>query len=272
MSQLLLPDGASSSRITDIMSGPAGKTQPAQERESAQVEVKDLRELEFIEAAAIIESEEEKRYQPKVDVNAVQTMRVRHHQIARLLAMGHKPAEIARVMSCAPATIANLERSPAFQALLLEYMNMLDKNAVETVTRMQVLRNLTVDELTERMAQPAKAQSIKASELVEIMKATSDRTGLGPSSTTKTILNGALSVADIRAIKTMAPAGTARIIDVLPDRADAGLRLNPYRQEEKSWNEPGPEDGACLRAPDREVDQTGDLITDIVSSVVGIHR
>ncbi|MBA4274979.1 MAG: hypothetical protein C0436_04930 [Alphaproteobacteria bacterium] len=268
MTQLLLPDGASSARISELMTAPVGESKGllVEGKEGRVLEIVGVVKLEGVEAAAILEGAEEKKYQPKVDVNAVGTMRIRHHQIARLLAMGHKPAQIARVMDCAAATINNLERSPAFQALLMEYMGMLDKNAVDTVTRMKVLNNLTIDELTNRMTDPGKAQSIKVSELVEVVKATSDRTGLGVTTKSQVQLNGALSVHDIRAIKLSSPTGPSRVFDVVQDYPDAGLC------EEPPGDESGAEERFGLRAPDREGVESGDLIEDIVSAVVGIRR
>jgi hypothetical protein len=234
------------------------------------MEIVNLEALEGIEAASLVEQAQELPYKPKIDSNNVQIMRVRHHQIARLLAMGYTPAKIARVMDCSAPTIANLEKSPAFQALLMEYMNVLDVAAVDTVTRMRVLGNLTVDELTNRMADPAKAQALKTSDLVEVVKLTADRTGLGPQSSKSVTLNGALSAADIRSFKAAAPAPSSRIFEVHQDRPDAGLCIDTDREEVSQGNDSDAEGGIVLRAPDRKVDEERDLIADIVLTVAGI--
>lgn len=151
------------------------------------------------------------------------TVRVRHHAIARLLAAGRKKSEIAELMGASPATLSVLERSPAFQALTLEYMNLMDKAAVESHTRLKILGNLGMDELTERLA--SKPGSIKTSEVLEIVKVAADRTGMGPTSKQVT-LNGRISPADLRAIKAAqvgTPAENAEGIDLGGAGADPGV-------------------------------------------------
>lgn len=269
MNQLVLPGGSTSSRITDVMTKPAeASVGLVSAVESGPVPViSEIEELEGVEAAAIIEAAEETRYRPKVDTNAVQVMRARHHQIARLLAAGHKPAAVGRIMDCSPTTIANLEKSPAFQALLIEYMAMLDEAAVETVTRMRVLANLTVDELTARVVDPTKAKEVKTGDLIEVVKMAADRSGLGPSSTQKVVVNGALSVADIRAIKatpSISQAPAARVFDVGEDGGDTAVR-------DECEAEGGAEAGDQLRAPDREAAEVGDFIDNLIVGVVPVR-
>lgn len=272
---LILPDGSTSARITDLMKG---TSEQARElipvaTQSAEIKVVSVEAMQGVEAAAILEQAEAIAYRPKVDTNAVQTMRVRHHAIARLLAMGTKPAEIGRIMDCSATTISNLEKSPAFQALLVEYMNMLDGQSIETVTRMRLLGNLGIDELTERLAQPAKAAQIKTPDLVEIVKLTADRTGLGPSSNKVVQLNGALSPADIRAFKAMAPPSAPRIIEISPETSEtSGLRIDSDGEEVPQRDDLSAEDGVSLRAPDREVDETRDLIDNLILGMAGVGR
>jgi hypothetical protein len=263
---LLLPDGSTSTRITDLMTGPAANSEHLipTATPSAPMEIIGLESLEPIEAAALLEQAQELPYKPKIDTNNIQVMRVRHHQIARLLAIGHKPAQIARIMDCSATTINNLEKSPAFQALLMEYMNTLDKAAIDTVTRMRVLGALTLDELTSRIADPARARDVKVSDLVEVVKLTADRTGNGPQSSKSVTLNGALSAADIRAFKAAAPPTGPRVFEVSEDGGNSGLCVDTEEPDNDT------EVGASLRAPDREVAEERDLIADIVLSVVGI--
>lgn len=270
---LTLPDGSTSTRITDLMKGPASGSVPLipTNVQSAAMSIVSIEQMQGVEAASILEQAEATAYRPKVDTNAVQTMRVRHHQIARLLAMGKTPAAIGRIMDCSGATISNLEKSPAFQALLMEYMAMLDQNSIETVTRMRVLGNLGIDELTQRLAEPAKARDFKTNDLIEVIKLTADRTGLGPTSNKVVQLNGALSPADIRAFKAVAPPSPTRMFEVGPTVIEASsLRIDSDGAEVPQGDDADPEAGIELRAPDREVAGVGDFIDNLILNVVRI--
>jgi hypothetical protein len=201
--QLILPGGASSQKFSEIVRKPAavvlaeGDAPPTM----GVVEVatiNSVRPLEKIEAQSLIQQEDNRKTLPKVPLDAAGVMRTRHHAIARLLAAGRTKAEVGRIVGCAPATLSLLERSPAFQALLLEYMNMLDKSAIETQTKLKIMNSLGVDELTHRLL--TNTENLKTTEILDIVKIASDRTGLGPTSKNVT-LNGRISPADIRALK-----------------------------------------------------------------------
>lgn len=202
--QLVLPGGATGTRLSDVLTKPAavalreGDGAPETLEDNSSVEVMGVRSLEPIEAKVLAAEEDGRRRAPKVPLDAADKMRVRHHAIARLMAVGRKPAEIARIMDVSPASIAMLERSPAFQALLLEYMNMADKEAIDSYVRLKVLGNLGIDALTQKVVESP--GDFKPGELVKLVEMAADRTGLGPTSKQVT-LNGQLTPADIRALK-----------------------------------------------------------------------
>lgn len=165
----------------------------------------DVRVLTEVEAQVLAQRQIGTKPRAATSSYTTDTVKVRHHAIARLLAAGHKKADITRIMGVGNAVLAVLERSPAFQALVLEYMNMMDKHAIESHTRLKILGNLGIDELTERLA--SKPSTIKTGEVLEIVKLAADRTGLAPTSK-QVVLNGRISPADIRALKA-AKNGTA---------------------------------------------------------------
>jgi hypothetical protein len=205
--QIVTPNGMSLSRLDEHMLVPASEMldqgNVPRVAQSGPSELLDVRVLSEVEAQTLAQRAMGVKVRGATTA-LTETVRVRHHAIARLFAAGRKKSEIAEIMGCGSATLAILERSPAFQALTLEYMNMMDKASVESYTRMKILGNLGMDELTERLA--TRPSTIKTSEVLEIVKVSADRTGLAP--TTKQVtLNGRISPADLRAIKA-AKAGT----------------------------------------------------------------
>lgn len=276
--QMVLPGGATGTRITDVLDRPAmvaleaGDAPPETiEDNSPPPEVLGVRALEPAEARLLVAAEDGRRHAPKVPLDAADKMRVRHHAIARLLAAGRKPAEIARIMDVTPTSISMLERSPAFQALLLEYMNAMDKEAIDSYTRLKVLNHLGIDELTDRLLN--KAEEFKPAELLKLVEVTSDRTGLGPTSKQVT-LNGQLTPADIRALKSQ-PQPVVIEASTIEDRdGEAGGYASVCGGEEGA--EPPPKGRSELREESAQAAAaraagSDDLISDLVG-VLGLER
>jgi hypothetical protein len=198
--QVVLPSGATTHRLDEHMRVPASALlaagnipQVGAKQQSALLGVRPLAEAEATALAMNAVGAK-----PRGAANLTESIRVRHHAIARLIAAGRKKSEIMNIMGVAASTLSQLERSPAFQALVLEYMNMMDKESVESYTRLKIIGNLGMDELTRRLAEQPTA--IKTSEVLEIVKTAADRTGMGPTSKQVT-LNGRISPNDLRAIK-----------------------------------------------------------------------
>ncbi len=197
--------GATTHRLDELLRRPASEVLARGERPptagtTAPVEILGLRPLDIPEAQALLMRLEGEDV--RAAVNLTEKVRIRHHAIARLMAAGKKRSEVSEIIGVSSATLAILERSPAFQALLLEYMNMLDAEAVDAFQRLQIVGNLGIDELTDRIT--TRPTTFKNSEVLELVKLAADRTGLGP--TTKQVtLNGRLSPADIRAVKAARP-------------------------------------------------------------------
>lgn len=266
--QLILPGGSSSLRFNEVARKPAsvllaeGDLPP--EATHDPITVKAVRELDLVEAASIIEQEDSRRVLPKVPLDAAGVMRTRHHAIARMLAAGAKHAEVARAVGTTPTSVSLLLRSPAFQSLLLEYMAMMDKAAVDSRAKLEVLNSLGIDELITRLASPAVAEKLKTSEVLEIVKTASDRTGLGP--TTKTVsLNGRISPADIRALKdaqVVLEAEPSEWVDAGGDDTSAELCGGPSEP-----GEPGEEAGEGAGNASRRGLSTDDDLTDLVAAL-----
>lgn len=203
--QVVQAGGATTHRLDELLRRPASEVLARGERPpvagtSAPVEIMGLRPMDIPEAQALLMRLEGEDVRSAV--NLTEKVRIRHHAIARLMAAGKKRSEVSEIVGVSAATLAILERSPAFQSLLLEYMNMLDAEAIDAYQRLQIVGNLGIDELTDRIT--SRPTTFKNSEVLELVKLAADRTGLGP--TTKQVtLNGRLSPADIRAVKATRP-------------------------------------------------------------------
>jgi hypothetical protein len=196
--QIVLSSGATTHRLDEHLRVPASMVVGTIPKvgERVESELISVRPLAESEAAAIAMAAVGAK--PRGPVNLTDSIRIRHHAIARLMAAGRKKAEIARIMDVSVSTLSQLERSPAFQALMLEYMNMMDRESIESYTRLKIIGNLGMDELTRRLTE--QPMTIKTSEVIEIVKTSADRTGLGPT-TRQVTLNGRISPNDLRAIK-----------------------------------------------------------------------
>lgn len=111
--------------------------------------------------------------------SSVKTLRTRHHEIARLLAMGYKQVEVAAMIGTTGAAIWVLLQNPAFQDLLSQYMARRDAEAVSLQSRVEMVAHDAVDKLQELLD--------KDDELTPafVLKATTellDRAGVGPTS------------------------------------------------------------------------------------------
>ena len=198
-------------------------------------------------------------------ISLTENVRVRHHAIARLIAAGRRKSEIHQIMGVSQGTLSILERSPAFQALVLEYMNMMDKQSIESYTRLKIVGNLRLDELTDRLTTAPK--SIKTSEVLELVKLAADRTGMGPTSKQVT-LNGRISPADLRAIKSaqgMSPAENAGETADGGTGGEAGVCLELEIDTDA-------EDGEEFRALAHEMVTPADEVTDLITDLGEIFR
>lgn len=232
----------------------------------AAVEILEIIVLTSLEVLPFIA--EEKPFQAPFD--AADRIRARHHAIARLLAAGNTPAQIAELLNCSAQTVRNLERSPAFAALLAEYMGMMDAAAVDQKMRLVALSGVATDALTDRIINSP--GDFKPQELVEVAKMGLDRTGFGPSSTSKVTLNGALSAADIRAF-TQAPPQLYEATDAdWTEVGRASVRGPAVRAVEEA-SECSAEAGALVPEDDAEGggEAGGGLVGDL-GSVLGPKR
>jgi hypothetical protein len=182
--------------------------------------------------------------------STVRTMRLRHHQVARLRAAGMSAAQIAPLVDMTPMGVTLLLGSPAFQNLLIAYMSEFDKAAQDFKRRLEVTAGAAINELHDRLVQTP--ESFNNETLRRTVETLTDRIGHGP--TSKVVSTSlALTPADIRALRAglqpatiqaapLGPAEESHRGEGLGGRAAAGEILD-------ARSDSGPEEGAPISGP-----------------------
>ena len=109
----------------------------------------------------------------------------RHHRVAQLLASGMEPGRVSVLTNMGQATISILQTDPLFCELLEYYASQVDDEFRTVVEEMAELHTEVVEEIRGRLED--NPNSFTISQLTELMKAVSDRTGNGPTSTSKSL-------------------------------------------------------------------------------------
>lgn len=109
---------------------------------------------------------------------AAEHMRTTHHAIARMLAAGLKPPEIARETNSHVQTIYKLQDSPAFQELLVHYQQEADRQAFDLSSKIALLAEESIDALLDSVRDSEAPPS--ADDLRKIAMGAADRAGYSP--------------------------------------------------------------------------------------------
>lgn len=158
--------------------------------------------------------------------NRVQTFRDSHHRVARLIAAGFRPAEVAEATGYSLGTVAHFKKDPAFQELMASYR----PDAIE------VIRDATAEYEGLLIANRAKAERkiadrlddedddrITTRDLITIARDAADRTGVGKRTTNVNINIGlARDLEDAQARRAR-----AKTIDNVPS-SPAALSMPAY--------------------------------------------
>ena len=117
---------------------------------------------------------------PELGVSAPPLMKLRdaHHFVARLLAEGRRPVEVALITGRCQSNISILQNDPAFKELIEVYRT--EKNAVylDVHQRLATLGLTAVAELQERLED--KPESFTNPQLLDLVTETMDRTEAPP--------------------------------------------------------------------------------------------
>lgn len=105
----------------------------------------------------------------------------RHHTVARMLASGLKPGEVAVATGYDAARISILQQTPAFRDLVAFYSDAKDHIFADTFQQLAGLAKDVVLELRDRLED--RPEEFTNGMLLEIATKTLDRSGHGPTST-----------------------------------------------------------------------------------------
>ena len=101
-----------------------------------------------------------------------------HHSVARCLAAGMKPGQVALVTGYSASRISILQNDPAFQALVQDYRTEAKSVFGDLAERMTNISLDAIELLQERLQDDPAQFSIPM--LLDVVKAMADRTGHGP--------------------------------------------------------------------------------------------
>lgn len=111
----------------------------------------------------------------------VQKLRHSHHTLARLLAEGRKPGEVAAIMGYSNSRISILQNDPAFCELVEYYSGQAKAQFVDVHSRLAQLGTDTVEVLQERVLEKGDELSVKT--LLDIAAFSLDRSVAPPKRT-----------------------------------------------------------------------------------------
>ncbi len=117
-----------------------------------------------------------------VKAPTLKRLRDSHHSIARLMAQGLRNTDIAAITGYSQSRLSILKADPAFEELISFYKSNVDeiKDAAfaGVQEKLAAVNHEAIEELHERLLDAPEA--INTDQLLDVIKATSDRTGHGP--------------------------------------------------------------------------------------------
>lgn len=173
--------------------------------------------MEIIEIASLTEAEVPTRGRPKGSTT-VDKIREVHHFVARMVAKGHKPAEIARVINRSAPTVRNMLANPAMADLVAGYQ---DEHFAEAENeldyRTELEKQISVlglERIRDKLADPECDMPI--AQVIKAVDSANDRTGLGKQET-RVNLNVDLGAKLDRATKAKRGLDAARAVGNVVD-------------------------------------------------------
>lgn len=133
-----------------------------------------------------------------------------HHELARMLANGMKPAEISAATGYCASRISILQNDPMFKELVEYYTNVSKETFRDVKAQIATLASDAVGELQARLEE--KPEQFSVSSLTELAKMTLDRAGYSPVAKS---VNVSSSLTDIQAIKEKARESQDESVTVL---------------------------------------------------------
>lgn len=135
-----------------------------------------------------------------------------HHEIARLLATGLTPVEVAATTGYSLSRISVLQNDPSFKELLTFYKQKSEEVFVDVHKRMATLGLDAAAELQERL--DTKPETLSASQLIDISKMALDRAGYAP--VTKNVNVGVqMSADELAELRNSTGGNNVKVLDTI---------------------------------------------------------
>lgn len=139
----------------------------------------------------------------------------RHHKLARLLSLGLPEGDAAIACGFSLGRVSVIKASPAFQELLELYKDRVDEEFAEFAEQLAGLSKDAILTIRERLEEDP--ENFTNGQLLEVMKATADRTGFGPSQKIEQNVNFSLSEKLEKARQRAREAALPQMKDITPE-------------------------------------------------------
>lgn len=123
----------------------------------------------------------------KADEKDIQSLRTRHHGVARLLAEGVPEGIVAEISGYDRAYISTLKNTPAMIELISFYRGPKNETAKLIGERLRTVADMSLEHIEKRLSNPDEAAKLTVSDLTAVSKLGFDRSGHGPTSTVHNI-------------------------------------------------------------------------------------
>lgn len=131
-------------------------------------------------------------------VSEIERLKVRHHEVARRMALGQSDTEISAGLGYSLSHLNILRRSPMFQSLLFSYMEQRDRKATDVSAQMRTVAGVGLDRLMEMVVKEEADPDFVLKTTMGLL----DRTGHSPVHKSAQVRLG-LTPEQIRAIREL---------------------------------------------------------------------
>jgi hypothetical protein len=202
-------------RVSDVGrkspgAGVLGLRLPGVAEDEEKLGIEDVQELSAQGLAELVQA---KAAAPgSTPSTSVANLKTQHHAVARLIATGLELGEVAAACGTTPARVSTLQRSPAFQNLVLGYQRMIEAESIDLGINIRIAAAKALSKVTDYLAQPV--ENLDADTLKEMTFGLLDRAGHSPV-TKSVVATAAVSPHDLHELKLANAAGKFEVVDAI---------------------------------------------------------
>ena len=237
-----------------ILQGPKG-------RGAAQAEV--VRELDHDDLVTLAQTNElavQGRDMSVSGAPAIQKLRYKHHQLARLLVQGLSNEDCAAAIGMHPNRISMMKQDPTFQELLEHYDAQAEQSFLDVQNRLMLTGMSALERLEDKLDDDE--EDLSVGELRGIMQDTFDRAGFGPTTKTESTKHHSASGDLIEAMKqNIQQRSQGRVVEKQPaaeEPEDADFEEGTSVASSESQDNPGAGDSGVNGASAGDSEQAAE--------------